>query len=73
MLDPTFRNINRFFFHSFKNSAVDPARDSFAISRNHFNIVTDNEPFFDQPVTNKKRMKNLLKCQEMMIIQQETY
>ena len=53
MLDPTFRNINRFFFHSFKNSAVDPARDSFAISRNHFNIVTDNEPFFDQPVTNK--------------------
>ena len=39
-----------------------------------FNALTDNKPFFDQPVeTNKKRMKNLLKCQEMMTLQQEIY
>ena len=32
-----------------------------------FNALIDNKPFFDQPVkTNKKRMKNLLKCQEIM-------
>ena len=37
-----------------------------------FNALIDQpvKPFFDQPVkTNKKRMKNLLKCQEIMTIQ----
>ena len=39
-----------------------------------FNVLIDNEPFFYQPVkTNKMRMKNLLKFQEMMTIQQQTY
>ena len=39
-----------------------------------FNVLIDNEPFFDQPVkTKKKCMKNLSKCQEMMTIQQEIY
>ena len=39
-----------------------------------FNAVIDNKPFFDQPIkTNKKCIKNLSKCQEMMIIQQKTY
>ena len=35
-----------------------------------FNALIDNKPFFDQSAkkTNKKRMKNLLKCQEMMAI-----
>ena len=38
-----------------------------------FNALIDNKPF-DEPVkTNKKRMKNVLKCQEIMTIQQETY
>ena len=33
-----------------------------------FNALIDNKPFFDQPVKkNKKRMKNLAKCQETMI------
>ena len=40
-----------------------------------FNGLTDNKPVFDQLVKkkNKKRMKNLLKCQTRMIIQQEIY
>ena len=39
-----------------------------------FNALIDNKPFFDQPVKhNKKRMKSLLKCQEMMTTQQEIY
>ena len=38
-----------------------------------FNALIDNKPFFDQPVkTNKKSMKNFMKCQETMAIQQET-
>ena len=39
-----------------------------------FNAWIDNKLFFDQPVkTKKKRMKSLLKCQEIMTIQQEPY
>ena len=41
---------------------------------NDFNALIDNKLFFDQPVkTNKKRVKNLLKCQEIMTMQQEVY
>ena len=39
-----------------------------------FTALIDNKPFFDEPTNiRKKRIKNLLKCQEMMTIQQETY
>ena len=39
-----------------------------------FNALIANKPFFDQPVkTEMKLMKNLLKCQEMITIQQENY
>ena len=39
-----------------------------------FNALIYNEPSFDQPLkTNKKRLKNLLKYQEMRTIQQEVY
>ena len=38
----------------------------------YFNPLIDNKPFFYQPVKkDKKPMKNLLKCQEIMTIQQE--
>ena len=39
------------------------------------NALIDSKPFFDQTrkKKNKKHMKNLLKYQEIMIIQQETY
>ena len=39
-----------------------------------FSALINHKPFFDQPLkTNKKHMKKLLKCQEMIIIQQEIY
>ena len=40
-----------------------------------FNPLTDNKPFFDQPVKNKQEAyENLSKCQEIiMIIQQQVY
>ena len=34
-----------------------------------FNVLINSKPFFDQSVKKKKRMKNLLKYQKMMIIQ----
>ena len=80
LIDPTFRNTSRLFVLSFKNGNKDPTRDSFDIyymplvEIKNFNALIDNKPFFNQPLkTNKKRMKNLLKCQEMMTIQQEIY
>ena len=39
-----------------------------------FNALSNNKPVLDQPIkTNKKRLKNMLKRQEMMTIQHETY
>ena len=39
-----------------------------------FHTLINNKPFFDQPVLgNKKLMKNLSKCQEMIILQQGAY
>ena len=40
-----------------------------------FNALIDNKTLFDQPVKtrNNKRMKNLSKFQELMIIEQEIY
>ena len=64
----------------FKNGDDNPTRDSFdkyyipLVEIKDFNAFIDNKPFFDQPVkTNKKRIKNLLKCQEMITVQQEIY
>ena len=76
----TFRNINFLFVLLFKNDDNDPARNSFdncympLVEIKHFNVLINNQPFFiSQQRANKKRIKNLLKCQEMMIIQQEIY
>ena len=36
--------------------------------------LVDDKLFFDQPIKiNKKHMESMLKCQEIIIIQQETY
>ena len=41
---------------------------------NDFNALIDNKSFFDQPLKSKKdAYKNLLKCQKIMVIQQEIY
>ena len=80
LTDPTFRNINRLLVLSFKNGNNDPTTDSFdkyyvsLVEIKDFNALIDHKPFFDQPIkTNKKSMKNVLKCQEMMTMQQEIY
>ena len=40
----------------------------------YFNALVGNKLIFDQSVkTNKKRMRNLSKCQKMMTIQLEIY
>ena len=40
----------------------------------YFNVLIGNKPVFHEPVKkNKKRMKNLLKYQKMVTIQQESY
>ena len=80
LIDPAFRNIKRLFVLSFKNSEDDPMRNSFdqyymsLLEIKDFNELIDNKLFFDQLVKNKKKdMRNLLKCQKIMILQQEIY
>ena len=80
MIDPTFRNISTWFVLSFKNSDDDPTRNSFdefympLVKVKDFNALIGKKPFFDQRIkTNKRRMKNLSKYQETMIIEQEIY
>ena len=79
MSDPTFKNV-KLFLLSFKNGANNSTRDSFSthyvllVETKYFNVLIDNKPVFNQLMKkNKKRMKNLLKCQEMVTIQRESY
>ena len=51
MTDPTFRSINRLFVLLFKNGNNNPRRTSLD---KYLNALTDNKPFFDQPVRNKQ-------------------
>ena len=59
MNDPTFRYFNILFFQSFNVGENDPMRNSFLksyiplVEIEDFNAITDNEPFFDQPVKHK--------------------
>ena len=81
LIDPTFRNINRLLVLSFKAGDNEPTRGSFdkycmsLVEIKDFNALIDNKLFFYQQVKkaktkqNKNRMKNLLKCQEIMTIQ----
>ena len=61
LIDPTFKNINRLFAFSFKNSNNDPTRDSSEkyylplVEIKDFNALINNEPFFDQPVKRQTR------------------
>ena len=60
LIDPTFRNINRLFMLSFKNSDSVPTRNSFdkyymeLIEIKYFYALIDNKPLFDQPIKNKQ-------------------
>ena len=59
MIDPTFRNINRWLVLLFKNSKCDPIRVSFdkyympLVEFKVFIALIDNKPLFDQPEKNK--------------------
>ena len=58
LIDPMFGNINKIHILSFKNGNNDPVRDSFdqycmpQVEIKDFNVLFDNNPFFDQPVKN---------------------
>ena len=80
MINLTFRNINRSFGQLFQAGHNDPTRNYFVMyyisleGIKGFNVLIENKPFFDPPVkTNKRRMKNLLKYQEIMTKQQENF
>ena len=66
------------FVLSFKNDDDDPIRYSFEryymplVEIKDFNAFIDNKPIFDKSLKkNKKHMKNLLKWQKMITVQQE--
>ena len=72
LVDPTFRNINRFFVLWFKKSNDDPTGDSFdeyymsLVKIKNFNALIDNKLFSYQLVKNKpeaheKPIENLKK------------
>ena len=81
MVDPAFKNINRLLVISFKNGDNDPVRNYVGKyymrlgEIKDINALTENKPLFliELWKTNKNRMKNLSKCQKMMILQQENY
>ena len=60
LIDPTFRNINKLFVHSFKNGNNDPPKDQFnkyympLVEIKGFDALIDNKTFFGQPVKNKQ-------------------
>ena len=61
LIDPTFRNINRFFILPFKNGNNNPTRDSFdkyympLVEIKYLNAVINNKPIFDHPVKKQTR------------------
>ena len=73
LIYPAFRNVNKLFVLSLKNGKDGPTKNSFdkyymlLVEIKDFDALIDNKPFFDQSVkTNKRHMKNVLKCQEIM-------
>ena len=79
MVDPAFKNINRLLVISFKNGDNDPVKNSFGKyymqlgEIKDFNALIENKSLFLIKLwkKKKKRIKNLSKCQKMMILQQE--
>ena len=76
MIDPVFMNINRLFVLSFKNGGNDPMRifDRYympLVLITDFNALIDNIHFLINHHKTNKHTKNILKCQEIIIMQQE--
>ena len=75
LIDPIFRNVNRLFVLTFENGNNDPTRNYFnkyympLVEMKDFKALIDKKPFLiRQWKTNKKAIKNVWKCQEIMII-----
>ena len=66
MIDPTFKNINRFFVSSSKADENDSARNYFLkyymplVEIKGFNALINNKAFFDQPIKNDQKMHEKL-------------
>ena len=75
MIDPAFKNINGLFSLSIKSGDSDPTINYYMplAEIKDFNTLMENKPFFWSNKTNKKHIKNLLKCQQMIIKQPKTY
>ena len=80
LIDSIFRSLDRSFVISIKNGNDDPTRSSFnkyympLVEIKDFNSLIDDKSFFDQPVNaNQKGLKNVSKCQEIMIVQKEIH
>ena len=80
LLYSIFRKINILFVLPLKNFHYNSLRDPFdeyfmpLIELKDFKALIGNKKIFDQPVKIKQEAyENLSKCQEIMIMQQETY
>ena len=80
MNDQPRRNNNRLFVLSIKNGDNDPTGNSFdkhyvpLVEIKDFNVLIGTKPFFNKPIKKKQEAyEKLLKCQQTMDIQQETY
>ena len=78
-INPTFKTVNRLFVFSLKNSEKDSTKSYFLkyymllLEIKDFNAFIENKSFLIYLWQAKKmHMKNLWKCLERMIIQQET-
>ena len=66
IIDPTSRNLKRWFVHLFKNCDDDPTIKSFdeyymlLVEIKDFNVLIDSKPFFDQPVKNEQEAYEIL-------------
>ena len=62
LIDPTFRNINRWFVISFRKGNNDPTRNYFSkyymllVGIKDFNALIDHKPFFEQLVKNAQEV-----------------
>ena len=73
LIEPKFGNINKLFVHSFKNGDDNPTGNSFDEYYMPLVEIKDFNGSISHFLISQERMKNLLKSQEMMTIQQEIY
>ena len=73
IIDAKFRNINRLFVLSLKKDASSSTRNFNSLYYMPLVEIKDSNMLIDKNDFLIKHMKNVLKCQEMMTIQEEIY